>query len=154
MVDVNDPRRWVFPPGVYLAAVLVGVLLHRWLPVGLLPAPVGRWIGAALIAAWALLVVLAMREFRRAGTTPAPTGEVTALVTRGPFRFSRNPMYLSWVLFQTGVALWLSNAWILLLLPAAVALIDRLVIAGEEAYLAQKYGAEYAGYAQRVRRWL
>jgi protein-S-isoprenylcysteine O-methyltransferase Ste14 len=119
-----------------------------------MPQPAGLWIGAALIAGWLALAAWAVGVFRRAGTTPNPTGEVTAFVTSGPFRFTRNPMYVGLVLFQVGVAFLLGNAWVLLLAVPSFILLDRLVIAGEERYLAAKYGADFDAYRRLVRRWL
>ncbi len=104
--------------------------------------------GGLALGIWAVL------SFRRAGTTPDPHGEVTAFVTSGPLRFSRNPMYLTNVVFQIGVALLLDNAWILMLVPVTWLLLDRVVIAGEERYLSSKFGQTFDEYRRRVRRWL
>lgn len=150
----SDPRTRIFPPAISIVSVLVGVGLHYLWPLRLVPQPEGRWIGGALIAAWLALAAWAVGVFRRAGTTPNPTGEVTAFVTAGPFRFSRNPMYVGLVLFQVGVAFLLGNAWVLILTIPSFILLDRLVIAGEERYLAAKYGADFEAYRRRVRRWL
>jgi len=154
MDAIPDPRSRLFPPAVYLVATLLGVLLQRLWPLVLVGPPVGRWIGAVLIASWAVLAALAIREFRRAGTTVMPAGEVSAFVTSGPFRFTRNPMYLGLALLQAGVAFVLGNAWVLLFVPFSIVVIDRFVIAGEERYLEAKYGSNYAAYRIRVRRWL
>lgn len=105
-------------------------------------------VGALALGVWAVWT------FRRAGTTPDPRGDVTVFVTAGPFRFSRNPMYLTNVILQIGVALVLDNAWILLLVPVTWLVLDRVVIAGEERYLAAKYGSAFDEYRRRVRRWL
>ncbi len=154
-MDANpDPRSRLLPPAVYLVAILLGVLLHRLWPLGLVRLPEGRWIGAMLIASWAVLAALAIREFRRAGTTVMPTGEVSAFVTSGPFRLTRNPMYLGLAFLQAGVAFVLGNAWVLALLLLSIAVVDRVVIPGEERYLEAKYGADYAAYRTRARRWL
>jgi len=151
---IPDPRSRLFPPAVYLVATLLGVVLQRLWPLGLVRPPVGRWIGAVLIAGWPVLAAPAIREFRRAGTTVMPTGDVSAFVTSGPFRFTRNPMYLGLALLQAGVAFVLGNAWVLIFVPFSIVVIDRFVIAGEERYLEAKYGADYAAYRTRVRRWL
>jgi protein-S-isoprenylcysteine O-methyltransferase Ste14 len=107
-----------------------------------------------LVSAWLVLAVSAIAVFRRAGTTPNPTGDVSAFVTAGPFRWTRNPMYLGLVLAQAGGAFLLGNGWMLILLPLLVLVLDRVVIAGEERYLEAKYGAAYNEYRHRVRRWL
>lgn len=149
-----DPRSRIFPPGISIASTLAGVGLQYLWPLRLVAQPAGRWIGGMLILAWLLIAALAIGVFRRAGTTPNPTGEVTAFVIAGPFRWSRNPMYLGLVLAQTGVAFLLGNAWVLILLPLSFLVLDRVVIAGEERYLEGKYGAAYTAYRQQVRRWL
>jgi protein-S-isoprenylcysteine O-methyltransferase Ste14 len=112
------------------------------------------YLAATLIAGWVVLAAMAIREFRGAGTTVMHTGQVSAFVTSGPFRFTRNPMYLGLALLQAGVAFVLGNVWVLLFVPLSIVVIDRVVIAGEERYLEAKYGADYAAYRTRVRRWL
>jgi len=92
--------------------------------------------------------------FRRAGTTPNPTKPTTALVLRGPYRFTRNPMYLGFAALYLGVTLLVNSLWPLLLFPAVVGLVQGRVIAREEAYLEAKFGNEYRAYKMRVRRWL
>lgn len=153
-VPETDPRSRIFPPGIVVVAALVGVGLRYLWPLRLVEQPTGRWIGAALILAWLVLAAFALGVFRRAGTTPNPTGEVTAFVITGPYRFTRNPMYLGLVFAQAGIAFLLGNAWVLLLLPLSVLLLDRVVIPGEERYLEALYGAVYNAYRRRVRRWL
>lgn len=150
----SDPRSRVFPPGVAVVATLIGVGLQYLLPFRLISQPAGRWIGGAFILAWLGLAASALGVFRGAGTTANPTGEVTAFVIGGPYRYTRNPMYLGLILLQIGVAFVLGNGWILLLTVAAFIVLDRLVIAGEERYLAAKYGAAYDDYRRKVRRWL
>lgn len=137
-----------------IVGVLLGVGVQRLHPLLFVPRPAGRWIGAALMAGALALGIWAVLSFWRAGTTADPHGDVTAFVTAGPFRFSRNPMYLTNVVFQIGAALLLDNAWILMLVPVTWLLLDRLVIAGEEHYLSSKYGQTYDEYRRKVRRWL
>jgi protein-S-isoprenylcysteine O-methyltransferase Ste14 len=150
----TDPRSRLFPPAIAAVSVLVGVGLQYLWPLPLAAQPAGRWIGGALILAWAVLAGFALGVFRRAGTTPNPTGEVTAFVINGPYRFTRNPMYLGLLLLQGGMAFVLGNAWVLLLSVLSFILLDRIVIAGEERYLEAKYGAAYVDYRRHVRRWL
>ena len=153
-VDDHDPRSRLFPPLITIASVLLGVGVQRLQPLALVAGAVGRWVGGVLIAAALALGIWAILAFRRAGTTPDPHGEVTAFVTAGPFRFSRNPMYLTNVVLQIGVAFVLGNAWILLLALVTWLVLDRVVIAGEERYLAGRYGDAYDDYRRRVRRWV
>jgi protein-S-isoprenylcysteine O-methyltransferase Ste14 len=149
-----DPRARLFPPLVPIVWILAGIGLQLWRPLRLVSPPAGRWIGGGLILLWLVLAAWALGMFRRVGTTPDPMGEVTVFVTDGPFRFTRNPMYLGLLLFQAGAAFLLSNGWVLLFVPLSFLLLDRVVIAGEEGYLAARYGAAYDEYRHRVRRWL
>jgi len=150
----GDPRSRLFPPLIMISGVLIGVGLQALRPLSFVPRTAGHWIGGSLMVAALAFGAWAVQTFRRAGTTPNPHADVTAFVTTGPFRFTRNPMYVTNVVFQIGAALVLDNAWILLLAPVTWLLLDRMIIAGEERYLAQKYGASFDDYRRRVRRWL
>ena len=77
-----------------------------------------------------------------------------AIVKVGPYRFSRNPIYLAFSLFQTGIALMVNDAWILLTLLLAISVTSFLVIPREESYLEARFGAEYSTYKASTRRWL
>jgi protein-S-isoprenylcysteine O-methyltransferase Ste14 len=92
--------------------------------------------------------------FLRAGTSPNPYRPSTALVTTGPYRFTRNPMYLGFTLLYLGVTCWVNSLWPLLALPLILLLMQRSVIAKEEAYLEHRFGEDYRQYRMRVRRWL
>jgi len=99
------------------------------------------------------LIVWTAILMSRAGTTPNPTRPTTALLTDGPFRFTRNPMYLAWELIVIGVGLAANAPWVILMAIPAALLTRRLVIDKEERYLATKFGTEYLDYKARVRRW-
>ena len=146
----------VFPPGIY-AGVFFGAYVVHWLrPVrlwGALPLAV-RLLSYVLVGAALLLVGSAALLFRRAGTTPNPLRPTTALVVRGPYRVTRNPMYLGLALLYLGLALPVNSLWPLVAFPIAILLIDRWVIGREEAYLEQKFGDAYRAYQGQVRRWL
>ena len=112
-------------------------------------------VAAAIVCALGVLLsVTAVRVFRKAGTSPIPMKPTTALTFEGPYRFTRNPMYLSLALVTLAIALWLDVAWIAVALVAVVLLIDRSVIAREERYLERRFGEPYLAYKARVRRWL
>jgi protein-S-isoprenylcysteine O-methyltransferase Ste14 len=146
----------VLPPLIYIGLFLVGYALHRPVPVRLwgdVP-PFARLVGWSLVGAGVLLAVSAVVLFRRAGTTPNPTRPTTALVLHGPYRFTRNPMYVGLGLCYLGATLLVNSAWPLVLIPVLIALVQRWVIAPEEAYLERRFGAEYRAYRARVRRWL
>jgi len=144
------------PPLIYIGLFLVGYALHRTVPVRLwgdVP-PLARLVGWSLVGAGVLLAVGAVVLFRRAGTTPNPTRPTTALVLHGPYRFTRNPMYVGLGLCYLGATLLVNSAWPLMLFPVLIVLVQRWVIAPEEAYLERRFGAEYRAYRARVRRWL
>jgi protein-S-isoprenylcysteine O-methyltransferase Ste14 len=92
--------------------------------------------------------------FRRAGTSMIVTNPTTAMVTSGPYRFTRNPMYLGMAFLYIALALAFGVIWALIVLPAVIVAVDRLVIAREEPYLEAKFGDRYRAYKRRVRRWL
>jgi protein-S-isoprenylcysteine O-methyltransferase Ste14 len=85
---------------------------------------------------------------------PAKATSPTAIVRTGPYRFSRNPIYLAFSVFQLGIAIWVNSLWLLATLAGALALIHYVVIPREEQYLERRFGAEYLDYKASVRRWL
>jgi len=105
--------------------------------------------GAILGLGWG-----AVRLVRGNGQSENPWKPTTEIIQRKPFRISRNPMYLQLILVCVGLAIMLWNLWILLLVPLRAWLLQRLVIAPEEAYLERKFGETYLAYKRRVRRWI
>jgi protein-S-isoprenylcysteine O-methyltransferase Ste14 len=141
------------PPLIYAAGFAVGMLVQHFHPVTVLPGIRGTIVGAVLVLA-AVLLYPALVAFRRAGTRPEPWKPTTALVTSGPYRFSRNPMYVGFTLAYAGAALCLHAAWPFVLLPVVLAVMRFGVIAREERYLVRLFGAEFEAYRARVRRWI
>jgi protein-S-isoprenylcysteine O-methyltransferase Ste14 len=145
------------PPLLFFAALLLGFVFHRLLP---LPLPVPRvdlvyWIIAgALILIGLVFGAAGIRNFSRGGT-PVPTNEPTrALVTTGIHGWTRNPIYLGMFLVYGGIGAAARSPWILIFtLPLAMA-IRCGVVAREEAYLERRFGDAYRDYKTRVRRWL
>jgi protein-S-isoprenylcysteine O-methyltransferase Ste14 len=140
-------------PWVFILAYLVGVGLQR-----VLPAPAGSpmirlagtivFVLGAALAAWCLLL------FSRKKTTTTPGETSVALVTYGPYRLSRNPMYVSLTLLYLGEMGILGQVWPLAPLLAVLIYLDTTVIPLEESRLRERFGADYTLYAARVRRWL
>jgi len=142
------------PPRIYLGSIVAGVLIGIAAPLPFVPLSLSVPLGAPLVALAVALFVWAIAKFRAAGT-PVPAREpTTAIVRTGPYRFSRNPIYLAYSLFQLGLAVSLDNGWLLATLVVAVWLIHHLVIPREEQYLERKFGAEYLDYKRSVGRWL
>jgi protein-S-isoprenylcysteine O-methyltransferase Ste14 len=155
--NANDTAGIRFPPPLYyLGGFVLGEAIHQFAPIRLWapPALAPRVVGWALVALWAAVSVAAVTLLRRAGTTPNPAKPTTALVIRGPYRFSRNPLYVAVAALYLGAALLANSLWPLLLFPAVIALVRTRVIAREEAYLEAKFGDAYRAYKARVRRWL
>jgi protein-S-isoprenylcysteine O-methyltransferase Ste14 len=141
------------PPPVMVAAVLaVAWAGQRFAPVALGP-PLPE-LGALVIFAAFALIGWAVLVLVRAGNDPRPDKPDAAMVEAGPFRFSRNPIYLGFLLAVAGFALRWGDLWGWLAVAATHLLLDRLVVAREEAYLATRFGAAYEAYRGRVRRWV
>ena len=109
--------------------------------------------GVALVAGIALQTSFIV-AFGRKGTSVEPWKPTTAIVTTGPYRFTRNPAYLGMALISVGIALLADAPWALVPLPLVLVVIDRGVIAREERYLERKFGREYLDYKARARRWI
>jgi protein-S-isoprenylcysteine O-methyltransferase Ste14 len=142
------------PPLIYLTAVVTGLILRYLVPTAFLPRGLDYALGAALIVIAVGILLWGVRVMRRAGTSVKPTVPTTALVTTGPFRFSRNPLYVSLTLLYLGIAIAAQSFWALALLFVVLAVMQRGVIDREERYLEHKFGAEYVRYKERVRRWI
>ena len=142
------------PPLIYLGALGLGFALDAAIAGASLPASVARPVGVALIVTGAGLMGTFVQAFARARTPVDPYTPSRAIVTDGPYRLTRNPGYLGMALTYAGITIASNAPWALLPLPAAIAVIDRGVIAREERYLERKFGARYTDYKRRVRRWI
>jgi protein-S-isoprenylcysteine O-methyltransferase Ste14 len=114
----------------------------------------GRILGLSLLGGGALLMSWFVWTMRRADTAIDPRKPVSRLVVEGPFRYTRNPSYLSMAMIYAGLVSLANALWAILLLPAALIVIQRGVIEREERYLERKFGEEYLSYKARVRRWI
>lgn len=140
------------PPIIYLIAILVGLVLHFAWPIRFVPS-LARPFGG-LIALFAVtLFIWSIRTFRSAGTPVPGNQPTTAIVKIGPYQFSRNPIYLAFSLFQTGIALAINDAWVLVTMLSALSVMSFVVIPREERYLEAHFCEEYVAYKASVRRW-
>ena len=130
------------------------MLLNRRFPIAFLPRGIARGLGWSLLSAGVLLVGWFERTLRHAGTPANPYKPVSNVVTEGPFRYTRNPAYLSMAMIYTGIAALANALWAMLLLPGALLVIQRGVIEREERYLERTFGEEYLRYKALVRRWI
>lgn len=144
----------VLPPLVYGGAFVIGLLLHLVFPLHILPTTLARGIGVVCVLVSLPLALATLRALSHAHTPVDPMKPTTALVTEGPFRYSRNPIYVVLTLLYLGVAFLVNAWWILVLVVPALVVIRYGVIAREEAYLTRKFGDAYRQYTAQVRRWL
>jgi protein-S-isoprenylcysteine O-methyltransferase Ste14 len=142
------------PPLVYLTSLVIGALIHLATPFPFVPRTLTVPLGVSLVVIAIALFSSSVAKFRAAGTPVPARRPTTAIVRTGPYRFSRNPIYLAFSLFQLGIAIWVNSVWLLATLVAAVTLIHFNVIPREERYLERRFGAEYLDYKDSVRRWL
>jgi protein-S-isoprenylcysteine O-methyltransferase Ste14 len=145
------------PPFLFLGALAVGCLLSLVLPVGPgLASPNGLAfaVGLIFVAIGLTLGILSIRRFRLAGTSVVPGEPSTALVVEGPYRFTRNPIYIGFVLLYFGLAIILTSVWVLVLLIPVLIVLQRGVVEREEGYLERQFGDAYRKYQARVPRWL
>ena len=141
------------PPIIFLCATLMGIALNWAWPLHFV-SPSVRLLGPIVTACSVVLFLLSYREFRRAGTSVQGSKRSTTIVRTGPYRFSRNPINLAFILFVLGLSVWLNNAWLLVTLVPAVGLIAMVVIPREERFLERNFNGQYSSYKAQVRRWL
>jgi protein-S-isoprenylcysteine O-methyltransferase Ste14 len=142
------------PPLILLCSILLGVGLRFAMPRRFAPASLAAPVGIVLVLASIALFIAAVRSFRAAGTPIPGDQPTTTIVRRGPYRFSRNPIYLSFYGFQLGLAFWTNNLWQLVTLVGTVGLVALVVVPREECYLEAHFPATYLPYKASVRRWL
>lgn len=144
----------VRPPVVYLVLIAVGAVLEYFWPLPFFPRPLAVPLGIVLVVAAVALFVASTRKFVAAGTPVPGNKPTTAIVRAGPYRFTRNPIYLAFSLLHLGVAVLANSLWIVATLVASVAVMAMVVIPREEEYLERRFGAEYLDYKKSVRRWI
>ena len=156
MADSTDtPNVVVRPPVAWAVAVLAGLSLNWLMPLPFVPAVVpAGWLGAMVFALALALFAWAITTMTRAGSNVPTSLPTTNIVDTGPYRFTRNPIYLGMVLGLIGLSIALNSLWLLLTLVLFAVTIRYGVIAREEAYLEHKFGDVYGRYRARVRRWL
>jgi protein-S-isoprenylcysteine O-methyltransferase Ste14 len=145
------------PPLLFVLPLLIGTQLERLVPLSV------RWDGPStvmLVGGWAMIALgiaaagSAVGLFVRRWTTIVPHGRANVLVSTGPFRWSRNPMYVGLTILYLGVCALSRSPWCLALLPVPLLILQRIVIPMEEQSMLAVFGTDYDAYSRRVRRWL
>lgn len=150
----DTPQVIIFPPLLYVGALLLGLLIHLSSPLPLMPRALAMVLGLVLTVSATTLLAAAVQAMQQAGTNINPNQPTTMLVEQGPFRFSRNPIYLGFTLLYAGISMIANGLWMVLPLPIILAVMHFGVIAREEKYLEHKFGTDYWTYKSRVRRWI
>jgi protein-S-isoprenylcysteine O-methyltransferase Ste14 len=156
ITEIVDRPNVVIPPPIAWGLAIVAGLGLGWLyPLRFVPTSIPRtWVGGGLLALGFALAIWAMVTIRKAGTQFDINKPTTTIVENGPYRLTRNPIYLGMFLGQTGIAIGFDNLWVLAMLVPFYLVIRHGVVAREEAYLERKFRAVYLAYKSRVRRWL
>lgn len=150
----DNPGVIALPPVLFSGTLLVAILLHLIVPLRLLPRTPAWVVGLLLVGIAIVIMASGVRAMARAQTEMDVRKSTTAIVVDGPFRYTRNPLYISLTLLYLGIAALINTLWPVLLLPILLLVMQRGVIEREERYLERKFGDEYLRYKARVRRWL
>lgn len=144
------------PPVLFLLCLIAGSIAHYSHPLvlGDYPFRAGLAIGCAMLLAAVTISGLAMREMRGMKTPIEPWEDPRHLVTTGPFRFSRNPLYVTLLLTSLAIAVMVNSLWLAASAALLLVLLDRLIVTREEKILGRIFGGAYAAYKSRVRRWV
>ena len=142
------------PDSILGIPFLVGLAATVLFPPPRLPVPMAQVLGAAFIGSGILISIWAVRTMRSRGASPDALRPPATLLTTGAFGFSRNPIYLGFVLFYAGVGLLLNSLWIVLLTPAVVVALTLEIIVRDERLLEKRFGDEFDTYRAKVRRWV
>lgn len=144
----------VHPPIVALMFIVIAYFLGRFVPLPFVAPIFLRYVGLILTFIGLLFGMGALLEFRKARTTLDPHGSAKELVTSGIYRFTRNPIYLGFLLMVIGLPLNSGLYWGVVMAPFYIITMNRLIIEREEIYLEKKFKNAYTSYTSRVRRWI
>lgn len=155
MRDTPTSPLAVPPPIAFFGGAFCALGLQVLWPLRTSLAPsLGKALGIGVLVASAVLGFWGIRSMFLAGESPDPAVPTSKLVTGGPFAYSRNPIYLSFALFDAGLGFLFNNLWLFIVLLPMLLYVDRLIVGREEWYLERRLGEEYLDYKRRVRRWL
>lgn len=155
--SITNPGVWFPPPILFVLGFFMGLALNHFWPLPLVPEPrpgALLWLSWGAIVAGLSVIVSGLLTFRFKRTAIYPNQPATRLVQSGPYRFTRNPMYVGLTGTYLGIAVLTNLLWALMFLPIVLIVLQRAVIRREERYLTNAFGNAYHEYCQRVRRWL
>lgn len=150
----SSPGVKIPPPIFYLIALLIGIGLNYVWPVAPVPKAWGYVIGAIIIVVCVVIMPLVLIRFKRSKTTFDVRKSATVLITEGPYRFSRNPAYVSLTLLCIGIGFAVNNGWIWVMCVPAILVTDLWIIRKEEQHLEVQFGEKFLKYKSTVRRWI
>ena len=156
--DARGPNVLIPPPLLFAMPLLTGFIVQHFVPIrivhGLYPERIIRLVGWAEIAIALALNGWAIATFNRLRTSVIPRRRARTLAYEGPYKLTRNPMYLGFTVLYLGITFIANAFWPLLFLPEAIALTSLFAIRREEAYLTREFGDSYREYCSKVRRWI
>lgn len=152
--DLNHSNVKIQPPILAMIHIVIAYLLGYFFPLPFSSPQAVGWVGLGISALGLILGLMAIYEFKRVRTTTDAHGSVKSIVSSGIYRFTRNPIYLGFVLMLIGLPLNIGSYWGIILVPVLVISMNKVVIEKEEVYLEKKFGKAYADYRSRVRRWM
>ncbi len=147
------PKLVAPPPAIFAVAIIVGAIVNRAYGFGGGGGGVWSFGGGAVIVLGVALSFWSIQQYRRANTSPDPKHRAEALVTGGPYRYSRNPIYIATALMQVGFGIAVNMPGVVFAVIPALYILRKGVILREEAYLEELFGEEYKDYKSQVRRW-
>ncbi len=154
VAPADNPGVIARPPLLYGAALVVVIVLRWFWPMPIFAHSIALWLGLVILVPGLGLAAWGRRTMQAAGTNVDPTLPTTAIATSGPFRFSRNPLYIALTLVHLGITLAANTWWGIIVLVPLLIIMHRAVILREERYLEQKFGDSYKQYRFKVRRYL
>lgn len=154
MASTDHPSVIAPPPLLYLLAVVLTATLHWYWPIELLPTAVATWLAILFAGIGLVLIAWGVYTMRQARTAINPYQPTSNIVDSGPFRFSRNPLYVGMDLVVIGIAAWINTLWGLPVIALVLVTMHYGVIQREERHLGDEFGEEYRAYRRKVRRYL
>ncbi len=156
-MNIEASKKTPPPPLLYLGGFGIGWLIDRILPLSIVSdnlKSVEVVIGGTLIVTGLFIMITGLYTFKKAHTSITPNLKTKQLITTGPYRFSRNPLYTGWAVTYIGVLLVMNIIWCIFTLAIIMVIFNKVIIPREEEYLRNEFGESYLLYSKQVRRWL